>query len=348
MSEFDFINDQWNKELNLFREDYNKWEKHTLKEHIKKLADIVEMQIDHGLLSIDKQDVSTHIYKELKKQEIEVSDRTVRRSLPPDFKHSEKSRSFADTMSSSHEPIWEVISSPESPILVEHDRINNLTRIDGVLQQSRREPRETDKEIYEINVHEFKDAIYDTIMNEYQAANTWAAYYKAMGEYYLDFKTAPLIIENLKKTKKRTPEQKEKEIQEYKKREEVSKVLNPGISEHWKNELENSIKHIAEAKTVRNEVDRREKWGYFSKLWQFYIAKMESKANLAELVGYCSKYASIGIERNPVVEKFYSKMLSCPSCEADIHRAMNAIIEEDIRREQANLPGLLVPKIPHP
>jgi len=228
--------------------------------------------------------------------------------------------------------------------LVESNQYGNI-RVNGVLQQDKREARESFKDIYEVKIADLKDGIYDTIMNEYQTANTYAAYFKSIGEYYLDFKTSPLIIENLKKTDKYTDEEKEKLIVEYKKREEISKELNAHIKDHYKDMLEESIKHIAQAKTTRNEIDKREKWGYFSKLWQFYISHIESKANLAELVGYCSKYASIGIERNPKIEAFYKKMLSCPECGKDIHRAMNNIIEEDIRRSEARLESLLVPRI---
>jgi len=343
LSDADFINESWNKEINSFREDYTKWEKHTLAEHVRKLADLLELKIDNKLISISKSEISSYLYGELKKQEIEVSDRTIQRALPPNFK-IEKFRNKPDTMSAYHDPVWNIISNEDSPVLVESDQHGNV-RVNGVLQQDKREPRESLKEIFTVNIEDFKDDVYGTIMNEYQAANTWAAYFKAIGEYYLDMHTSPMIVENLKKTDKIGKEEKGKMIEEFEKREKISIELNKPIREHYKDGKEESIKHIAEAKTVRNEVDKREKWGYFSKLWQFYISQIESKANLADLVGYCSKYASIGIERSEDVVKFYNKMLSCPECGIDIHHKMNSIIEEELRREDANLPGLLVPKI---
>ena len=343
MSDADFINEQWNKELQELREDYNKWEKHTLSEHIQKCAELLELKIDNGLINIQKNEISSYLYKELKRQEIEVSDRWIQKALPPHFK-KEQHHLKPESNSASHDPIWNIISNEDSPVLVESDQSGNI-RVNGVLQQDKREPRESLKEIFTVNIEDFKDDVYGTIMNEYQAANTWAAYFKAVGEYYLDMHTSPLIVENLKKTNKIGKDEKEKLIEEFIKREKVSTELQKPIKEHYKDGLEESIKHISDAKTVRNEVDKREKWGYYSKLWQFYIAQIESKANLADLIGYCSKYASIGIERSEDVVKFYNKMLSCPECNKDIHRAMNRIIEEELRREEANLPGLLVPKI---
>lgn len=343
MSDADFINEKWNKIIQSFREDYNKWEKHTLAEHVKEAADVIALKIDHKLLTIEKSDISSYLFKELKKQEIEVSDRTIQRSLPPTYKHSEKSRTFGDTMSSSHDPVWDIISNEDSPVLVESDQEGNI-RVNGKLQQDKREPRESLKEIFTINIEDFKDQTYDTIMNEYQTANTYAAYFKSIGEYYLDMDTAPLIVENLKKTDKIPKEEKEKLISEFEKRQKVSEELREDIKEHFKDELENSIRHISEAKTTRNEVDRREKWGHFSKLWLQYLSEIIGKANIAEIVGYCSKYASIGVERNENIKKFADMILRCPSCKVDIHKPINQIIEEEIRREEANLPSLIIPK----
>lgn len=344
MSDADFINEKWNQVIQSFREDYNKWEKHTLADHVKEAADVIALKIEHNLLNIEKSDISSYLFKELRKQEIEVSDRTIQRNLPPQYKHSEKSRLFADTMSSSHEPVWEVISVPDSNVLVEQDQEGNI-RVNGVLQQDKREPRESLKDIFSVPIEPFIDDIHKTIMNEYQTANTYAAYFRSVGEYYLDMHTSPLIVENLRKTDKIDDEEKEKMIVEYQKRKKVSEKLNKDIRDHYKGYLEESIKHISTAKTIRNEIDRREKWGHYSKLWQHYLTQIVGKANLADLIGYCSKYASIGIERNEDVIKFYKKMLSCPKCNEDIHRGMNEIIEEDLRREEENLPSLLLPKV---
>ena len=343
MNDLDFINDSWQQEIQSLQEDYNKWEKHTLAEHVRKCADILVRKIDNGLLAIKKSEISTYLYGELKKNDIEVSDRTIRGALPPDFKANTISGK-AETISTSHEPIWNIISLEDSPVLVEQDQHGSI-RVNGILQGPKREARESLKDIFTINIDDFRDETFDSIMNEYQTANTYAAYFKSVGEYYLDMHTAPLILENLEKTNKIGDEEKNKLIIEYTKRALVSEELQDPIFEHYHNTLEQSIKDISQAKTIRNEVDRREKWGAYSKIWQNYITRVESKANLADLIGYCSKYASIGIERNEEVTRFFKKMLSCPKCDCDIHREMNLLIEEDIRRDEQGLKSLLVPRV---
>jgi len=343
LSDIDDINKKWNQLIQSFREDYYTWEKHTLAGYVNECAEILELKIDNGILDIEKNEISSFLYGEFQKQDIEVSDRTIQRALKPQFKKQQFNKK-PDTMSAGPTGTWKIISESDSPVLIESNEKGEI-RANGILQQNKREPRESLKDIFEVNVDDFKDQTYDAIMNEYQTANTYAAYFKSIGEYYLDMHTSPLIVENLKKTTKLTDEEKEKLIKEFIKRGKVSQELQEAITEHYQDALEESIRHISEAKTIRNEVDRREKWGWFSKLWQNYITRVESKANLADLIGYCSKYASIGIERNEEVTRFFQKMLSCPECNADIHRAMNRIIEEDIRRDEKGLTSLLVPRI---
>lgn len=343
MSDADFINEKWNSTLNKFREDYVKWERHTLKENIIELAEIIELKIDNGLLNIPKSNISSYLYGELKKQEVEVSDRTIQRSLPPNFKKTEYGQK-PDTMSTSHESIWTIVSTPESSNILEEDQFGNLKK-NGILQENKREKRESLSEIFTVDVKPFMDDTYQTILNASKTCNRWEAFFNAICEYYMDRNTAPIIIERIKQTDKIIEEDKIKYIDEFEKRIDVSNRLHNDVIKSFKNDKEIFTKELAKAETARKEVDKREKWGNYSKLVMHYLTTISNKAHLAELVGYCSKYASIGIERNESIMKFYNWLLACPKCKSDIHYEMDKIIEEELRRDEAGLPSLILPKI---
>ena len=62
-------------------------------------------------------------------------------------------------------------------------------------------------------------------------------------------------------------------------------------------------------------------------MFQFLIEVGDTKADLAEKVGYCSKYASIGIERNETLEEYKKFARKCPSCDEDIAHKLNKQIQ---------------------
>lgn len=342
MSDADFINEKWNRVLNKFRDDYNTWEKHTLKEHIIELAEIIELKIDNGLLNIPKSNISSHLYSELKKQEVEVSDRTIQRSLPPNFKQTEYSKK-PDTMSTSHESIWTIVSTPESSNLLEEDQFGNLKK-NGILQENKREKRESLSEIFSVDVKPFMDDTYQIILNASKTCNRWEAFFNAICEYYMDRHTAPIIMERIRLTDKIKNEEKEEYYKEFEKRIEVSNKIFKDVIKSFKNDKEFFTEELAKADTARREVDKREKWGYYSKLIMHYLTTIANKAYLAELVGYCSKYASIGIERNDAIMKLYQKLLRCPKCDVDIHYELTQMIDIDLKREESGLTSLILPR----
>ena len=47
MSDVDFLNNQWRDTLNEFKEDYEKWERHTLKDYLTRCAEIINNQIKY-------------------------------------------------------------------------------------------------------------------------------------------------------------------------------------------------------------------------------------------------------------------------------------------------------------
>jgi hypothetical protein len=343
VSDADFINEKWNKTIQKFLEDYNKWEKHTLAEYIRECAEIIERKIELGLIQIEKSKISSYLFGEFKKQEIEVSDRTIQRSLSPEYKQTEKSPLKADTMSTSAEPIKTVFSSPDSVLLGEVDQYNTIY-INGIRYEPVREKRESLTDVFTVDVTPFIDDTYITILNASKTCNRWEAFFSSICEYYMDRNTSHLIIKNIKTTDKLSNEEKEKFINEFKKRAEVSNNVYNHIQEAFKNDKAFFTSSLAQSETARKEVDKREKWGNYSKILMHYLTTIINKANLAELVGYCSKYTSIGIERNDEVTKFHNWLLSCPKCKTDIHYEMNQCIEEELRLDEAGLPSKIMPK----
>jgi hypothetical protein len=53
----------------------------------------------------------------------------------------------------------------------------------------------------------------------------------------------------------------------------------------------------------------------------------DTKADLAQKVGYCSKYASIGIERNKDLDEYLQFARKCPECKRDIAHYINKQIQ---------------------
>jgi len=92
----DFINQKWNQTWNRFREDWDKWEKHTLADYIKEFADELSLQIDASLLEIEKTEISPYLWKLLFEDEKHVSERYIQEILPSEYKRK-YSKSELDT-----------------------------------------------------------------------------------------------------------------------------------------------------------------------------------------------------------------------------------------------------------
>ena len=53
MSDAEFLHTQWRDTINQFKEDYDKWEKHTLKDYLMRCAEIVSNQINNKVIDMD-------------------------------------------------------------------------------------------------------------------------------------------------------------------------------------------------------------------------------------------------------------------------------------------------------
>ena len=106
---------------------------------------------------------------------------------------------------------------------------------------------------------------------------------------------------------------------------------------HWKTIQENiDIEKLtpeflaihATLRLARDNLDERNEWGNYQKMiLQFLIRIGETKAQAAKMSNYCSKYASLGIERNEKVKEYWDYLRKCPNCEADIAHECNYQIQ---------------------
>ena len=84
MSDAEFLHTQWRDTINQFKEDYDKWEKHTLKDYLIRCAEIVNNQINNNVIDIKVAGISSYLYAQLNKEGITVSDRHIQNILPDD------------------------------------------------------------------------------------------------------------------------------------------------------------------------------------------------------------------------------------------------------------------------
>lgn len=106
---------------------------------------------------------------------------------------------------------------------------------------------------------------------------------------------------------------------------------------HWKTIQENiDIESLlpeflqvhATLKLARDNLDDRNEWGKYQKLvLQFLIRVGETKAQAARMANYCSKYASIHLERDPKLKSYWDYLRKCPKCKADVAEEFNYQIQ---------------------
>lgn len=89
---------------------------------------------------------------------------------------------------------------------------------------------------------------------------------------------------------------------------------------------------------ARKQIDDRNKWGNYEKLVaQFLIAVGETKAELAKKLNYCSKYSSIGIERNEELTRYWKFLGNCPKCKVDVHNFFDLQIQKYLKAEDLDI-----------
>lgn len=132
----ELIQEQWQKYLQTIREGINNWEKKTLRDFILRGAELLERQINTGLLKIEVSHISSYLFKEFIKQGYTISDRTLRWALPDKYKRNYSES--ATTAESLITPEWSVVIDGDD--LIEKDQYGNY-RINGKIQTDKPEPK---------------------------------------------------------------------------------------------------------------------------------------------------------------------------------------------------------------
>ena len=295
MSDVDFLNNQWRDTLNEFKQDYEKWEKHTLKDYLTRCAEIVNNQIKYNMIDIKVNGISSYLYSQLNKEGITVSDRHIQRILPDDFK-----RKYSKTEQESEltKADWKTIETDDPSITIEKNQFNEI-KLNGVEQRA----KETKKE--EIVQKPLKPKLNkDTRELIYLKSCS-----KLANKFHLTFETL---------------------IDRYNKSDEVQEIIDNMIG-NVELKLGEYAKMWANIENSKGMVDLRRDFGEYEKIMgTFMIETGETIARIAQLMDYSEKYGSIGLLREPKVREFFEKedtyplyLRSCPKCFTDISHDMN-------------------------
>ena len=295
MSDIDFLNDQWRDTLNEFKEDYEKWERHTLKDYLTRCAEIINNQIKYNMIDIKVNGISSYLYSQLNKEGITVSDRHIQKILPDDYK-----RNYSKTEQDSEltKAKWETIETDDPSITIEKNQFNEI-KLNGVEQRA----KETKKE--EIVQKPLKPKLNkDTRELIYLKSCS-----KLANKFHLTFETL---------------------IDRYNKSDEVQEIIDNEIG-NVELKLGEYAKMWANIENSKGMVDLRRDFGEYEKIMgTFMIETGETIARIAQLMDYSEKYGSIGLLREPKVRAFFEKedtyplyLRSCPKCFTDISHDMN-------------------------
>ena len=295
MSDSEFLLNQWQDTLRTFKEDYDKWEKHTLKDYLTRCAEIVNNQIKYNMIDIKVNGISSYLYSQLNKEGITVSDRHIQRILPDDFK-----RKYSKTEQESEltKADWKTIETDDPSITIEKNQFNEI-KLNGVEQRA----KETKKE--EIVQKPLKPKLNkDTRELIYLKSCS-----KLANKFHLTFETL---------------------IDRYNKSDEVQEIIDNEIG-NVELKLGEYAKMWANIENSKGMVDLRRDFGEYEKIMgTFMIETGETIARIAQLMDYSEKYGSIGLLREPKVREFFEKedtyplyLRSCPKCFTDISHDMN-------------------------
>jgi len=295
VSDIEFLNSQWRDTLNEFKEDYEKWEKHTLKDYLTRCAEIVNNQIKYNIIDINVSGISSYLYSQLNKEGITVSDRHIQKILPDDYKRN-YTKSEQDSELSKAK--WQTIETDDPSITIEKNQFNEI-KINGVEQRA----KETKKE----------DIVQKPLKPKLNKDTREMTYLKSCSKLANKFH---LTFETL--------------IDRYNKSDEVQEIIDNEIG-NVELKLGEYAKMWANIENSKGMVDLRRDFGEYEKIMgTFMIETGETIARIAQLMDYSEKYGSIGLLREPKVREFFEKedtyplyLRSCPKCFTDISHDMN-------------------------
>jgi len=289
-----FLLEQWHDILEQFRGDYEKWERHTLKDYLERCAEIINNQIKYKMLDIKVNGISAYLYAQLNKEGITVSDRHIQNILPEDYK-----RNYNKTEQDSEleKQNWEIIETEDPSIRLEKNQFNSI-KINGVEQRAKEIKKETTQQPLKSKSNkDTRELIYLKSCS------------KLANKFHLTFETL---------------------IDRYNKSDEVQEIIDNEIG-NVEIKLGEYAKMWANIENSKGMVDLRRDFGEYEKIMgTFMIETGETIARIAQLMDYSEKYGSIGLLREPKVRAFFEKedtyplyLRSCPNCFTDISHDMN-------------------------
>jgi len=294
VSDEHFLLEQWHDTLEEFRSDYEKWEKHTLKDYLTRCAEIVNNQIKYKMIDIKVDGISSYLYAQLNKEGITVSDRHIQKILPEDYK---RNYNKSEDSSELTEQKWKTIETDDPSITVEKNQFNNI-KINGVEQRAKETKKETIQQPSTPKLNK------DTRQLTYLKSCS-----KLANKFHLTFETL---------------------IDRYNNSDEVQKIIDDEIG-NVELKLSNYAKMWANIENSKGMIDLRRDFGEYEKIMgTFMIETGETIARIAQLMDYSEKYGSIGLLREPKVRAFFETedtyplyLRSCPKCLTDISHDMN-------------------------
>ena len=250
VSDVDFLNNQWRDTLNEFKEDYEKWERHTLKDYLTRCAEIVNNQIKYNMIDIKVNGISSYLYAQLNKEGITVSDRHIQKILPEDYK-----RNYNKTEDSSEltEQKWKTIETDDPSITIEKNQYNNI-KINGVEQRAKEIKKETVQKPLTPKLNK------DTRELVYLKSCS-----KLANKFHLTFETL---------------------IDRYNNSDEVQEIIDNEIG-NVELKLSNYAKMWAGIENSKGMIDLRRDFGEYEKIMgTFMIETGETIARIAQLMDY--------------------------------------------------------------
>lgn len=320
MNEREEVNKQWLDFVKSLREDVRKFEKYTKEQYINKGLELTLLKIEHKIIELPLTQISSYLFMELNKEvgasldDPVFSKRYIQMVLPSDYKDPEKRNYLGDEIGSSWTPLLET-----DQYKIEQNVKGNTIRINGEEYSRKIEPK--------------TDSVSKTWDSSEEPERTEDDYTKLLLIYSKCGSTIERIFDALRDRYFSNGDAK-KEIRDY--------------YQNFKELTEENIKLLAKLQNSKSLLDDRNRWGDYEKIiMKFLIDTGETTAHLAKAVGYCSKYGSIGIDRNedldyvdnPKLRKF---LKSCPSCGVDIADLLN----QDLQRYHLEKELMIVtPKI---
>ena len=250
MSDEHFLLEQWHDTLEEFRSDYEKWEKHTLKDYLTRCAEIVNNQIKYKMIDIKVDGISSYLYAQLNKEGITVSDRHIQKILPEDYKRNYNKSEHSSELT---EQKWKTIETDDPSITVEKNQFNNI-KINGVEQRAKETKKETIQQPSTPKLNK------DTRQLTYLKSCS-----KLANKFHLTFETL---------------------IDRYNNSDDVQKIIDNEIG-NVELKLNNYAKMWANIENSKGMIDLRRDFGEYEKIMgTFMIETGETIARIAQLMDY--------------------------------------------------------------